>query len=186
MIPDPLYATIRRRTLLSRPKLDSLYRLATGLADVPGAFAELGVYRGGVLRLLCDAANHGRDVYGFDTFNGLPSPDAELDRHKAGEFGGVTVAEVQEFCPDSALVPGLFPASAYFLDGQEFALVHLDADLYTSTRDALAWFGARMAPGGAIVLDDWDWPWCPGVRKAVDETMYRGAITAPNQLTIRF
>ena len=48
-------------------------------------------------------------------------------------------------------------------------LVHLDADLYESTKDCLAYFAPRIPPGGVIVLDDYDAPNCPGVRLAAEE-----------------
>lgn len=56
----------------------------------------------------------------------------------------------------------------------KFSFVHLDGDLYQTTADALDWFWPRMVPGGVIILDDVDWPKCPGVNRALEE---RGLLT---------
>src|SRR5690606_15518579 len=45
-----------------------------------------------------------------------------------------------------------------------YAFVHLDADYYQSTKDAISYFRSRMALGGIILLDDYGWPKTPGVK----------------------
>jgi O-methyltransferase len=47
------------------------------------------------------------------------------------------------------------------------ALLRLDTDWYASTRHELEHLYDRVAPGGVIVIDDYDY-W-EGSRKAVDE-----------------
>lgn len=161
------YATVRRHTLLSAAKLRTLWDI--NISDVPGCVAELGVYRGGALWLL--AQRHpDREVHGYDTFTGIPPQlhDPALDWHKPGEFSA-SVEEVSAFlsdCPNVELHPGLFPETAVDV---QYALVHLDADLYESTRAGLEYFWPRLSKGGALVLDDFDWSFCRGVMKAVAE-----------------
>ncbi len=41
--------------------------------------------------------------------------------------------------------------------------------MYQTTADALDFFWPRMVEGGIIVLDDVDWPKCPGVNRALEE-----------------
>ena len=50
-----------------------------------------------------------------------------------------------------------------------YSLVHLDADLYISTRDAIIYFYPRLNPGAVCIFDDYKWPKCEGVQKAIEE-----------------
>jgi O-methyltransferase len=47
-------------------------------------------------------------------------------------------------------------------------LVHIDADLYQSTIDALEYFYPKLNNTGAIIIHDYNHNW-DGVRKAVKE-----------------
>ncbi|MEM4331709.1 MAG: TylF/MycF/NovP-related O-methyltransferase [Candidatus Micrarchaeia archaeon] len=48
-------------------------------------------------------------------------------------------------------------------------LVHLDVDVYEPTRFSLNFFKDKLQPGGIIIVDDYGFTTCPGVKKAVDE-----------------
>jgi hypothetical protein len=63
--------------------------------------------------------------------------------------------------------PGLFPATAEAVAACRFSFVHLDVDLYESTRAALEFFYPRMSSGGIILSHDY--VIADGVRKAFDE-----------------
>ena len=64
---------------------------------------------------------------------------------------------------------GHFPATAAAVpDGERFALVHLDADLYKPTADALAFFYPRLSPGGFLILHDYGSGAWPGIAQAAD------------------
>jgi O-methyltransferase len=164
-------------SIMGHLKIDALLKVAAQVVadDVPGAVAEVGVYKGGVLRELSRTFPD-RTVYGYDTFAGMPAEHwQEGEAVLPGSFDStlVEVREVVDDCPNVVLRPGLFPATG---DDVEFAFVHLDVDMYLSTRHALEWLLPRMALGGVIVLDDWDWPECPGVRRAVEDL---GLIATP-------
>lgn len=190
-----VYPAVRRNSLLTDDRLIALWDAAQALGDIPGDLAELGVYRGGVSRLLAKAFPT-RTVHLFDTFAGLPSDghSAKHDLHQPGEFASDldAVKEYLSDCPNVVYHAGLFPSTA---TGERFALVHLDADLYASTLAGLEWFWPRLAVGGVLVLDDWKWQPCPGVEAAVGEyfgtlplnerTDLRVTESVPHQLTIR-
>ncbi|HEX6559984.1 MAG TPA: TylF/MycF/NovP-related O-methyltransferase, partial [Longimicrobiales bacterium] len=56
--------------------VDEAYMLRSAVlaaAVVPGALAEVGVFRGGTARVICDAKGD-RPLHLFDTFAGLPQP----------------------------------------------------------------------------------------------------------------
>lgn len=171
-------------TLVRGPKLDVILALVRDLGAVAGDIAECGVYQGGALREIALAAPD-RRVIGFDTFEGLPREAWRVgEPHGVGDFGDTSyeaVAAAVSGAENVELARGLFPQSAGPFECNRFALVHIDFDFYQSTRDAIAWFLPRMAPGGAMVFDDVDWKHCPGVRQALDEAGLTVEITAPHQ-----
>jgi hypothetical protein len=151
----------------------------------PGPIAEVGVAYGGVVsRLACDFRY--RTVYAYDTFEGLPPEHWQPgEHHRAGEFNGGQVAYARLNAIHNVIVrKGLFPDTLQAETG--FAVVHLDVDLYLATLAALQALTLRMAPGGCIILDDWDWPACPGVVRAVRALGLTATPTVPHQAVIEF
>ncbi len=138
-------------------------------SNVPGAVAELGVYQGGSAKVLAFAFPD-RPCLLFDTFEGIPFK-GESDTHDVGEFSA-SMEEVRaalEGYPNVTFVKGVFPDTASPYKDLRYAFVYLDADQYQSTKDGLEFFWPRMSPGGIIALDDYRWPQCPGVEKALLE-----------------
>src|SRR6266446_3101953 len=60
-----------RRSLLSAFEAFLVYSVARAQAKRPGAFAEVGVYKGASAKLIC-AAKGDKTLHLFDTFEGLP------------------------------------------------------------------------------------------------------------------
>jgi O-methyltransferase len=46
--------------------------------------------------------------------------------------------------------------------------VHIDVDIYQSVSDCCAFFYPRMLAGAIMILDDYGFVTCPGVKPAVD------------------
>lgn len=157
-------------TLISQDRLNTFEQLSINVPE--GLVAEVGVYKGGSLKVLAQLFSD-RPVLGFDTFEGLPKEQwIETEIHEIGDFHDTTLEDVQDFlrdCPNVVLTKGLFPDSGKPFEDQKFALVHLDTDFYLGTKLSLDWFWPRMNSGGIIVLDDYNWPNCPGVKQAVEE-----------------
>jgi hypothetical protein len=169
------YRLIRRvRQETSMVLLDSeaysICALARHTAKVPGDIAEVGVYRGGSARLICEQKGE-RGLHLFDTFEGLP-PVTEWDaKFRKGGFAS-SFDQVQQYLsafPHVSLHKGLFPETARDLEDLRFSFVHLDVDLHESTRNGLTWFYPRMNCGAILVSHDYTI--AAGVRKAVDEFM---------------
>ncbi len=146
---------------------------------VPGALAELGVYKGTMARIMREIAPE-REMYLFDTFEGYSAADIAGDPFSgqygaiANAYGGVTVDEVRRHVGSDRvnIMPGHFPESAESISpAVRFAFVHLDADIYLPTRSGLEFFYPRMTPGGMILIHDYNSELWPGVSKAVDEFM---------------
>jgi hypothetical protein len=160
--------------------------------DIPGDVLEFGVGSGTSFKSfvrLVEAANQfrhrlaGRSVIGFDTFEGLPelSPsDKASEGHSPArdmKRGGFNAAAhfpaLLSFCeahPVGKVRKGLFAETvpAFLGDNEHLviALLHIDCDLYESTKDALAPLFQRVAPGGIILFDEIFHPVYPGETKA--------------------
>lgn len=167
-------ASVRNETklLLSDHEAYQILSLAYQTEKIPGAIAEVGVYRGASAKLIAHAAGK-RPVYLFDTFDGLP-PLEEIDRvaFSDGQYGA-SMEEVSAYLsayPNATLIKGVFPQTAQNIENQQFSFVHLDVDLYKSTKEALEFFYPRMSKGGVIISHDY--MTAPGVRKAVDDFMF--------------
>jgi O-methyltransferase len=142
---------------------------------IPGAFAEVGVYKGDSAAIL-HSLDPDREFYLFDTFSGFPASDLEGETGEAATYSTDNFADVdvrqilQRFDnPDKIHIhKGYFPESASGLGEKQFALVNLDADLYNPTKAALEFFYPRVSPGGVIFIHDYNDKW-PGIIKAVNE-----------------
>jgi len=162
-------SVIRETDMLLFP--DEAYQLLScvrATANIPGEIAEVGVYRGGSARLICEGKGT-RTLYLFDTFEGLPTTDRLDSLFAAGQYAA-RVDSVQSYLARFSNVhvhKGLFPGTSTPIADQRFSFVHLDVDLYQPTHDALEFFHPRMSPGGIFLIHDY--LWAEGVRKAVQE-----------------
>lgn len=162
-----------RKLLLSDLEALVIMSCVRSAAKVPGDIAEVGTYQGASSKLIAEArAADAGSVHLFDTFEGLPKIQ-EIDRStfKTGQYGAdfEDVSNYLSAYPNIFLYKGLFPETAGPVRDKKFSFVHLDVDLYESTKLALEFFYPRMSPGGIIVSHDY--PTAPGVKEAVDEFM---------------
>jgi O-methyltransferase len=182
-------------TLVDYPRLDKLIEFFSQTQDLPGDFAEVGVYKGGTAYLLAQMATqcHKR-LFLFDTFHGMPPVDASKDLHHEGDFNDTSlkhVANLLEPFINVAMYQGIFPKyNLEYVEFRKFSLVHLDVDIYPSVKECLEFFAPRMTPGGIIVLDDYLEPNCPGAKLAADDFVekngYTVVPTVQSQAIIRF
>jgi len=142
---------------------------------IPGAFAELGVHKGETAKAI-HHMDPERPFYLFDTFQGFPKEDLQQEQQKDDRFSpemfsDTSIETVKHHIQGNANLifkPGFFPATTEGLDREQFAFVHLDADLYAPTLEALKFFYPRMMPGGTILIHDYKHNW-EGVPKAIAE-----------------
>ena len=126
-------------------------RFALGELKGPGLALEFGVATGTTLRIIADAVAADRTVVGFDTFTGLP--EMWRSGFPAGEFSQQALPEV----PNAQLIAGLFEDELpRFLarNDDPIAFMHVDCDLYSSTRTVLDLTGDRLAPDAVILFDE--------------------------------
>ena len=152
-------------------RLKTLEALCGRLEGVPGAAAELGVYRGGFARCI-NALLPERTLYLFDTFSGFAESESEscgagfVEAHRNTDEE--LVLSVLPHPEKAVLRAGLFPKTAAGLEDERFALVSLDVDLKESSYEGLRFFLPRLSDGGYLLLHDYGNPRLPGVRAAVE------------------
>jgi O-methyltransferase len=152
---------------------------------VPGDILEFGVYTGRSLALLAHyhevnkksihRLNFARRVIGFDSFEGLPAGDGH-PRWKPGLFHinhsfhpilkqgeevtpEVTMALFEQYgLPAPIIETGEFSTLLPSVIGTKYtqaALVHIDCDLYESTKAVLSALMPILQEGTVLLFDDW-------------------------------
>jgi O-methyltransferase len=167
--------------------------------EIPGAFAECGVWLGGsvraILLTLQELGIQDRDVYLYDTFEGMTAPT----EHDTSRFHRPAVESWREaeerrdrvyaqlfdsgfFNEDAVrqnlLATGYPEERLHFVKGPveetiprtapgPLALLRLDTDWYESTLHELRHLYPLLSDGGVLIIDDYGhWEGC---RRAVDE-----------------
>ncbi|WIE61437.1 TylF/MycF/NovP-related O-methyltransferase [Curtobacterium sp. MCLR17_032] len=159
-----------------------------------GDVVECGVWRGGWLRAMAEAlgpTSH-RSLWGYDTFSATWEPpttddhlitNPDVDLQVAEEFGDasdglVSLASVRSYLlegslPESRLrlIAGFVQETLQQTTPAQIAILHLDTDLYDSTKVELEVLYPRVVTGGVVIIDDYG-KWA-GATRAVDEFLER-------------
>lgn len=137
--------------IMAAPIVDDLYGLSVREAPARGLYMEFGVGSGRSLRALRRLIPAQETLYGFDSFRGLPEPWRNLP---VGTFA--TSYRVR--LPNTVIVEGMFadtvPRFARQHGGERVALMHVDCDLFSSTRDVLSGLGPMIVPGTVMIFDE--------------------------------
>jgi hypothetical protein len=174
-------------TMIGLSGLDNLERCAVRVFGdgVPGDFLEAGVCHGGgsiFLRALQVAyGEEARHTWVADSFAGVPQPthpvdlDHELDLSEPRQpWMAATIEAVRDnfatydlLSDHVGFLPGLFADTLPGAPVKRLAILRIDGDLYSSTRDALSALYDRVSAGGYVIVDDY---FClEPCRLAVDE-----------------
>lgn len=133
---------------------DALLIKALERAPADGLVCEFGVYKGHTLKIIANALES-RPVYGFDSFEGLP--EAWRPGFDIGTFK-VEGADMPAFPENVKLYPGLFDATLPVMlreDTRPAAFLHVDCDLYSSTKCVFDAISERLRVGTVIVFDEY-------------------------------
>jgi O-methyltransferase len=171
---------------------------------IPGDITEFGVALGGSSVLLAKHASRTRQYHGFDVFGMIPPPASAKDDAKSKEryemiaagrsqgikgdvYYGYRSDLFDSVCATFArygnpvgngnvfLHKGLFEETWPSYDRPIIAFAHIDCDWHDPVRFCLNAILPRLAPGGAIVIDDYhDYAGC---RAATDEFLSQHAGT---------
>lgn len=162
-------------------------------ANIPGAFVECGVWKGGssmaAALAFTAAGDRSRDMWLFDTFDGMTEPTEHdrqgLDGPDAAQLLNSSTKSDRIWCyspldevrqnlastgyPEQQihLIQGPVEETLPGQSPGQIALLRLDTDWYESTRHELVHLFPLLSPGGVLIVDDYG-AWA-GARKAVDE-----------------
>lgn len=194
---------VKEYTMTSPERLNSLINSVHYIFNnrVDGAIVECGVWKGGsmmaVAKTLRGLSDIQRDLYLFDTFEGMSPPtdkdvahfnvDAQtlLDSEDKGKREAyVCYASLEEVkanlysigYPQNRLkfVQGKVEDTLPNQAPERIALLRLDTDWYESTRHELEHLFPRLVPGGVIIIDDYGY-W-KGCKQATDEYIQNNKI----------
>ncbi len=129
-------------------------RLRQAVKETTGNIAEVGVGDGGTAEVIAKAKKPRRHLYLYDTFTGLPKPlqiDGEFHEGQYA-FPYEGVKERLKNYPNVHVFKGSFPNTAV---DKRYSFVHLDVDLYQSTKDSIAYFWPRLVKNGIIIVHDY-------------------------------
>lgn len=162
------------QTMIGWKRLENIQTCVEDILDqdIPGDLIETGVWRGGALifmRAVLKAYGvEDRSVWGADSFQGLPQPDAALYPVDEGDLTytykelAVSLDEVRTNFEKY----GLLDNQVRFLQGwfretlpsapiEKLSLIRLDGDMYESTYVALESLYPKLSRGGYLIVDDY-------------------------------
>jgi len=194
---------VSRYTITSHLKIHALIESVRYILqnDIKGDFLECGVYKGGsmmtiALTLMAEGVTD-RELYLFDTFEGMPAPDERdidiWDEPALKEFSKCKISNVSSTWMNASLedvkeamsltgypmekihfVKGLVENTLPYNAPEAIALLRLDTDWYQSTIHELIHLYPRVSPKGIVIVDDYGH--YKGARSAVDEYFYHNKI----------
>lgn len=132
------------------PFVPELYQRCLQVCRKGGLYMEFGVYHGVSLRKIRKLMPANTLLYGFDSFSGLPEQWRNLS---VGTFATPVRVDV----PGVELVVGMFAEtlpSFVKTHNEPVSFMHVDCDLYSSTKVVLDAFRKQLVPGSVIMFDE--------------------------------
>jgi O-methyltransferase len=183
---EPLFArlssddNVRKNSLLKADRLCSIYNslkwIASNRSDVFRSL-EVGVYKGGgsyfIQSCLTELAEKYNGHYAVDTFEGHDAADLpnkiEGD-HSVSMFSDTSFKSVTNLLAkfeNSVVLASRI--QNVDIDFENIAFVHLDTDLHGPTKYVIEQMIEKGIAPFLILIDDYGFKTCPGVKSAVDE-----------------
>lgn len=190
------YKKVKPYTMTSPERVFALCEAVKYIHDknIEGDVVECGVWKGGSMMAVADTllrlGDSSRDLYLFDTFEGMAPPtdkDVDLagisavsqleqsDKTKDDSVWCCAALEMVESAVNSIgyprekihFVKGMVEQTIPLGAPDKIALLRLDTDWYESTKHEMENLFPRLSKGGVLIIDDYGhWQ---GARKAVDE-----------------
>lgn len=198
MDANKIYETIKPYTMCSKERTFATINAVKRVVEnkLFGDVVECGVYKGGqVMAMILTLNNYieERDVYLYDTFEGLPEPELwekkilsktgskAIDKFNAlkrqdgtsgwcrSEMGEVkrNVFSIPYNKDKIYFIKGLVEDTLLNNNHTKISILRLDTDFYSSTKIELEILYPKLVSGGVLIVDDYG-HWS-GAKKAVDE-----------------
>ncbi|MGE0197791.1 MAG: TylF/MycF/NovP-related O-methyltransferase, partial [Simkaniaceae bacterium] len=144
----------------------AVIRFASDQVSLEGAYLEMGVCTGKTINFIA-ALNPSQRIHGFDSFQGLPEDWNRGDKNcLKGTFAFLDPEMLPYVLHNVQLHKGWFHEVlpqflSETLQAQSIAFLHIDCDIYSSTRDVFTLLGDNIIPGTVIVFDElYNYPGC--------------------------
>jgi hypothetical protein len=176
-----IYDIIKDYTMIDYERIKSLANAIDVIKNqnIDGDIIECGSWRCGTLgfaSLYSKSINLKRKIRGFDSFEGLPTPN-EIDGDSSKIWSGKLAVTIEEGyqnlksmgAEDVFLYKGFFEQTLKTNKAEinSISILRIDCDWYSSTKTCLDELYDLVNPGGFIIIDDYGhWQGC---RQAVDE-----------------
>ena len=171
-------------------KLIYHYEIYNIIKNLPGDILEFGVFKGSsLIRFMTFRSilenNYSRKIYGFDTFNKFPSQkrkdDKKLRKNFTKDAGNpITKKKLNEILLDKKfenfeLIEGdVLKTLDKFLKKNpnlKISLLHLDMDVYNSTKFVINKLKDKIVKKGIILIDDYGT--VEGATKVIDNFLVK-------------
>lgn len=202
----PVYERCKPFTMTSVERMYAMWSAVRHIRErsIPGDIVECGVWRGGSMMLaaatLLELGDPSRDLWLYDTFEGMTAPDAIDVQQMTGRPAADILAEQKptEDDPFWAIAPldevkqnmtaiGYPTERLHFVVGKvedtltttvpdRVALLRLDTDWYQSTLCELEVLYPKLTSRGLLIVDDYGY-W-RGAQEAVDR-YFESRVDAP-------
>jgi hypothetical protein len=128
------------------------YSLESVDPKLNGLYCEFGVWTGDTVNYIASKTN--QTVHGFDSFEGLPETWRTGVEKGKFDMSGLLPEVRQNVKLHKGWFEDSLPAWSEQYSGP-IAFMHLDADLYSSTKTVLDILGDRIVPGTIIQFDEY-------------------------------
>lgn len=192
-----IYERYKKYSMTSVERMYAMYQAIRYIENskIEGAIVECGVWRGGSMMIaastLLENDSCHRELYLFDTYEGLPRPDEKKDidiwgnraidgwlPYSINEEKSHWAQASEDEVKSNLLSTGYPQSHLHFIKGmvertipihapEKIALLRLDTDWYESTKHELEHLYDRLAKNGVLIIDDYGH--FKGARQAVDE-----------------
>ena len=127
-----IYSKVSAKTVVKEDRCYIIHQLAKQCINLPGNFAECGVYMGGTAFLTASAMQEAipeKEYHLFDTFAGMGEwSETDASGHKAGDFANTSLNDVKDFLSTFKFIqyfPGHIPHSFASVPQGIYSFVHI-------------------------------------------------------------
>jgi hypothetical protein len=149
-------------------------------------FVECGCWTGHssyIISKILKEYNFKNKFYIFDSFEGGLSDLEKEDKSLFASLSEEEIKDQKDYCKSNEndvrnllknfefveIFKCWIPEKFHNVADKKFQFIHLDVDLYQPTKDSLEFFYPKLAQGGIIVCDDYNFTTFPGAKKAWDD-----------------
>lgn len=124
-------------------------------AKIEGDVVEMGVYSGYTINILSELFPDD-NVYGFDSFEGLPEPWKVSDYKTIGTEHFDRRGSLPNVNSNVTLIKGFFSDTLPVHSDKigQIKYLHIDSDLYSSAVETFEAFNSKIVKGTVIVFDE--------------------------------